>query len=212
MRNKVIFAPHIDDEVIGCWRILSKGEVSDVYYFYDCTPERQSEAIAASRKFGFVAHFVKPGELPTIDKDKIIYLPHIRDAHHHHKLVNYAGKTYPNAQRYYSVDMSAPFDVLDVLDQSSKRIDLLELFPSQHKLLSDDKYHLFECDVESDVRMMQTFTCTHCEIVIERTAEPIENIVKKVNSCGTDINKILTMFPFRYIKIKTKTAEYEFTP
>ena len=31
----IILAPHVDDEVIGCYQLLVKGEIDKIVYFYD---------------------------------------------------------------------------------------------------------------------------------------------------------------------------------
>ena len=85
----VIFAPHIDDEMIGCWSLLSSGLVDQVYYFNDLESNRVDEAIKLSVQYGFKAVFVDyEHELRdwfNIIKQKIagkiLLLPSIKDQH-----------------------------------------------------------------------------------------------------------------------------------
>lgn len=158
----VILAPHVDDEVIGGFRLLEARQVSDVYYFYELTEERRLEAMHCAKKFGFVPHFQ---EKVAVAEDKVVLLPSVRDSHPHHKEVSLMGFVLPNAKLYYSVDM-ARRDLLNEYMQQRKREALLELFPSQVALfVSDDRYHLFEdvskSDVETTIKVKTRFEGIH---------------------------------------------------
>ena len=151
MKNIVILAPHVDDEVIGCYSLFTDGydRVKQVIYFYDLTDNRKDEAIEASKFFKFDASF--DGYDAIIDKDAILCVPNISDAHPHHKAVNQYAKTLSNEKLYYSVDMNRDFVVLDEADQKFKLTMLRQIYPSQVKLFeSDAKYHLFESITPDD--------------------------------------------------------------
>lgn len=166
-KPNVILAPHVDDELIGCFRILEEKTVSDVYYFYDLTNERKEEALYCASKYGFNAHFLWMNDIPV---DKTVYVPNIHDTHPHHKTVNYISRSLPNKKRYYSVDMNVPFDVLNTNDQEIKLNELLDTFPSQKKLiLKDEKYSLFESDLDTDLICFYKsgkfwVQCSECDI------------------------------------------------
>jgi hypothetical protein len=152
----VIFAPHIDDEVIGCFRLLESRVVSKVYYFYDITDARKSEAINCAAHYGFEPIFV--GQVASsalnIPSDVIILAPNISDNHPHHKEINRLAKSLSNKKKYYSVDMVGRFDVLSLMEQARKKIALNNLFPSQQALFTNEKYYLFESLVEEDMLKM----------------------------------------------------------
>lgn len=150
MKNVVIFAPHIDDEVIGCWSVLSADRVSDVYYFYDITPDRQLEAEACAKLYNFAPHFVEAGDIIKLPEQCILFLPNIADNHINHKQVNIFGRSFAAEKKFYSVDMNVPFRVLTEIDSTLKRRDLAILFPSQ-LVLKDEKYHLFEAVSDTDL-------------------------------------------------------------
>jgi len=152
----VILAPHVDDEVIGCFSLLELRQVSDVFYVFDITPARWDEALDCSEKFGFNAHRDKI-ELDVIPKDKILMVPSIFDQHPHHKALNAQSENFPNVKGYYSVDMNvSPLTLLDEKERLRKFNTLVQLFPSQSKLfMSDAKYHLFECLRQDDYQAMQ---------------------------------------------------------
>jgi hypothetical protein len=151
MPKYTIFAPHIDDELIGCFSLFEKGEVEEVVYFYDLTDERLVEADNLKIKYG---HKYRKyiGESFNISPATIIVAPHINDNHPHHKVVNFISKQYSNKKIYYSVDMNTTFRVLSNEEQKNKYDLLLSIYPSQSDLLKNDhKYSLFESLQHTDV-------------------------------------------------------------
>jgi hypothetical protein len=150
----ILFSAHVDDEVIGCWRQLSAGMVSDVYYFFDMTDQRKFEATTCAEKYKFTPHFIDDFKCVKFPADEVILVPNVNDLHIHHKQVNRFAKSLPNKKLYYSVDMNVKFDVLSVEAQQEKKSALLTLFPSQQKLLENEKYHLFESLIEDDSHKM----------------------------------------------------------
>jgi hypothetical protein len=167
MANIVILAPHVDDELIGCYSILNDGKyrVTQVIYFYDLDDIRKEEALAAADFYNFDVSF--DGYDAIIDRTVILYAPNVADAHPHHKAVNQYAKALANTKMYYSVDMNRDFTVLDEYDQKSKLTLLKHLYPSQQKLFdSDAKYHLFEDNTPDDSfkKIWVTFqkSATHC--------------------------------------------------
>jgi len=156
LKGYVILAPHVDDEVIGCFSILESRQVVSVYYFYELTPERKEEALKCAKKYGFAPVFMDMDAKSEIsldlDPELTVLVPSVRDAHPHHKEVNVLGQTLSNPRLYYSVDMNGRFKVLDTVTQERKRAALEELFPSQARLFQrDDKYVLFESIAPTDV-------------------------------------------------------------
>ena len=149
----VIIAPHVDDEVIGCYSILSAGNVSKVIYvtdFGEVTEARRVEAIRASRMFGFDPVFCTLAEIAENTlTSTVIYAPNIADNHPHHKVVNMFVRSMPSTAlmsiRYYSIDMNVSPKLLSPEDRTSKLNVLNLLYPTQAELFaSDAKYFLFE--------------------------------------------------------------------
>lgn len=165
-----ILAPHIDDEVIGCYRLLAAGQIESVCYFQELSEERIREGKACARRFGFRANFFTPdvplhevvrimGELYV---GHIILVPHIADQHPHHKQVNRGACGLKDVHlkdvqlRFYSVDMNVKCDVLDEETRKAKHNALYELFPSQQPLFNQDsKYFLFESLLDTDWTKMK---------------------------------------------------------
>lgn len=212
-RNDIIFAPHVDDEVIGCFTVLSEFSVSDVYYFYDHTAERRIEAGKAAEMFGFVPHFCSIEDSIEIPHESTLHIPNIADNHIHHKLVNYLGKKYSNQLSYYSVDMNVSFDVLSVDDQHRKKTALETLFPSQKTLLdSTEKYFLFESHLDTDAKISTRYNLNTMSLTIGGSVLPYDVVEDLVHKSNGDVNKFVSMLPFREIVIEQNNSVYSFKP
>lgn len=150
----VIFAPHIDDETIGCYSILKSGNVKTIYYFFDVTDNRLNEAYNLREKLNlnYEICVLSIDKIVNIDEGDIILVPNINDTHPHHKLVNlYAKKNYKNKKYFYSIDMNVKKNVLDIIERENKKSLLFDIFVSQHILLNtDEKYFLFESILDTD--------------------------------------------------------------
>jgi hypothetical protein len=165
MQKYSILSPHIDDEVIGCYRLLAAGQIESVCYFQELTEERVKEGKACAKRFGFRANFFT-ASMPLHEVLKVladlylnhtIIVPHIADQHPHHKQVNKGANGLKGVQlKFYSVDMNVECDVLDEETRKAKRNALYELFPSQQPLFNQDsKYFLFESLLDTDwVKML----------------------------------------------------------
>ncbi len=153
-KSYVILAPHVDDEVIGCWRLLKSGQVKAVIYYYDLSSTRFAEARECANLFEFELHGV--GEDVQQYRDKILVVPNIADHHPHHKQVNLDAQTFANTKCYYSVSMNVKMDVLEPWEQEEKRETLYRLFPSQRKYFDDHaECYLFESLLGTDWIMYQ---------------------------------------------------------
>jgi len=147
-----ILSPHVDDEVIGCFRLLENGEVEKVHYFFELTIERRTEAMASARFFNFTPVFHE-NSFPKFDSNIHILIPNINDNHIHHKILNRKYRAHPLVT-FYSVDMNVNFDVLAPKEQNKKQYCLKTLFPTQKQLFDkDEKYWLFESYEETDLKL-----------------------------------------------------------
>lgn len=140
----LIIAPHVDDEMIGCWSVLmNAGYDVTVLYMYELTVERKLEAEHAATLLGFKPVFMSDivSLVGVVVEDfKEVYVPSRRDAHQDHQQVN---KRYrEHATHFYSVDMAQG---KLVVDRDAKLAALNECYPSQAALWQNDaKYWLFE--------------------------------------------------------------------
>lgn len=219
-RPYVIFAPHVDDETIGCWRLLNQGLVSEVHYFFEVDHVRKFEAIAAACLYGFNPVFHEGLEKPVLPEDAIIMAPHIKDQHPHHKEVNYLAKSMPNKVSYYSVDMNVDFFVLSEVEREKKKEDLFTLYPSQSNLFSNEKYFLFESHMYDDVITYYTLEYKNVIITSSYTHMNSNKCASLINSRGEDLDglmrDIITLNPEGYVKLEMRfgntTAIKEFNP
>lgn len=163
----IILAPHVDDEVIGCFRLLLSGSVKTVIYFFDLDEERKAEALESSKRFGFIPISYSSATILNIPEDQVMVVPHISDNHPHHKWVNQWAKQWPNVKLYYSVDMDRNVELLSPEISYLKQTSLKQLFPSQLSLFENAKYYLFESKlVNSDytrtIGIRTQFEGIHC--------------------------------------------------
>jgi hypothetical protein len=161
----LIVAPHIDDEMIGCWSVLNRKDIDlSVLYMHELTERRIEEALCAAFKFDFTALFNNDDGANVRAVAKYlsancyseVYVPSRRDWHPAHQAVNRQWRH--QATHFYSVDMA--HGVL-LPDAHQKRAYLDECYPSQANLWTkDDKYWLFEdiqeCDYDEYTKLAWT--------------------------------------------------------
>lgn len=160
----VIFAPHVDDEAIGCFSLLESGLVKEVRYFYDLTEARVREARMAGDRFGFQPTFGKPSLAEWyehITPSRVLVLPSISDSHPDHKLVNrsYRNLVDEKHRAFYSVDLqTAKTKVVLPPDIRERKLACLrELYPSQDIWEADASYYLFENITHKDYQTLYTY-------------------------------------------------------
>lgn len=148
----IILAPHIDDELIGCYSLIKDKKIDKVIYFFDTTEKRKKEANMLAKVYDFEPFFVRSVNfcLREFSIYDVLYVPHQNDNHPHHKIINQFAKNLHNEKKYYSIDMNTKFNILD--DGTQKKVLLDKYYKSQKKLWKNDaKYYLFESIQDSDV-------------------------------------------------------------
>ena len=149
----VIVAPHIDDEVIGCFDILSNPDNTCViiYSGFDNTQEREQEAHNLVEKFENVVGCIKNRYIPSqfLSPNNFFHFPDPFNEHHPtHRVIGMLGYELFHDKGFsvffYSINMQAPY-IYNVDNWQEKQKILNELYPSQKSLWENDfKYFLFE--------------------------------------------------------------------
>lgn len=174
----VILAPHIDDEIIGCWSVMNE-PLLQVIYFYEVDATRRAEAENAGRALGFTPHFVLPPKIVNemLDKATKVYVPSRWDHHEHHRQINQAYRE--KATHFYSVDM-VNARTLPQQEMKAKYSALSTYYRSQQSLWTyDAKYYLFESIHPYDYDVYRTLTFELLTVtVLEEFAGDVENWVR----------------------------------
>lgn len=156
MMRVLIVAPHADDEVIGCWSIMSRPDIQlSVLYLYELTPVRIEEVRVLANAMVFEPFF-RPEDVDFTSYAQV-YVPSRKDWHAAHKEANRLYRKY--ATHFYSVDMEQGVTLPEPL-ATRKRGTLDAYYPSQRKLWdTNDKYWLFE-DIQG--RDFEVYTFVPC--------------------------------------------------
>ena len=163
----IIFAPHVDDEAIGCWSALSRnwrglGDDVRVAYCEPINPIRRLERDLASEQVGFGFHVIDPKEETLYEYLSEVLLlfageisavyapdPHF-ELHPLHKtvgvMVHHLCRRRDIPFRAYSTNMNVPYLKELTKEEASEKKDFLDLcYPSQSSLWErDHRYWLFE--------------------------------------------------------------------
>ena len=165
MTDHLIFAPHVDDEVIGCWSLLEQAQASKlVVYCSIPSKERRLEAQWAAEKLGFTFAVLKKerslsalilAAVQSVPKNGVCWAPDPQwEWHPLHKVVGtLVREACTHTQtRYgtYSTNMNVPYlKTLTARESYHKRDVLDNCYPSQQSLwCTDHRYFLFEGRVE----------------------------------------------------------------
>lgn len=156
--KRLILAPHIDDELIGCSQLLlapkAENEERHVVWFYELTPVRIAESMDLEHALGFTGDDADEFDWSTIETYDEVYVPSRKDSHIHHNQVTARYRKW--ATHYYSIDMVGA-SPLPLQDQVRKKGYLDDFYPSQQALWErDHKYWLFESILSTDYMASRT--------------------------------------------------------
>lgn len=195
MIKTLIIAPHVDDELIGCYPVLKrfmeygKNDLLDVVWLYEASNDRLAEGRGAALFLGFRGFTCTPeslGLLITSNQYDQVYVPARQDWHADHKKANTLARQY--ATHFYSVDMfnGKP---LAPADRDDKKRLLDQFYPSQKKLWANDaKYYLFSAISEVDYLIYETLIFQSVSITVLREyAYNVNDYVRY--KMGTDLQK-----------------------
>ena len=205
--NKIVFAPHLDDEVIGCYSIWD--EIDVVVYFKKDYREKIVRDIISNKtstqKFPRYIHiddFIF-ADLTTTDT---VYLPSKYDFHPLHKEVRNKFLILPCKKMFYSVEMNVPW--LEEEKDSEGKLKLLKLlYPGEDLFINNAKYYLFNSIKEYDDICFKQFYLHKYQVRIQngliQDLFPIKNIIEMDPEITDEdlYNKIQKIFPKQIIEI-----------
>jgi len=134
----VIFAPHLDDEIIGCFSILN--EVDLIVYF--CHDYREAEARRRDSRY---VRFEEWEKLRPSGGRLDLYIPSQFDYHPLHRKVRGIGlNTAADQYWFYSVEMNVPW-LEEEANPEIKRMSFEADYPGEVATINkSDKYFLFK--------------------------------------------------------------------
>jgi hypothetical protein len=155
-QKPIILAPHVDDEVIGCYQPLTNNEIDEVWYLNEVTPERKEEALSSAKVFKFTPVFDKEIKADNFTEGDKVYVTSSFDLHDDHRKANREAKLAQHKVNFdlwfYSIDMNRK-----PKPANPRKKHVVNLFPTQAALFQNEKYVLFEDIHHSDTIEMYTF-------------------------------------------------------
>lgn len=146
MNPPVIYAPHCDDEIIGCFELL-KFKPIIIYDSQNMNDIRKSEAETLKQYYEVSQIFTDKYTFEGF-KHQQIYMPDpIYELHPKHRWLGQIGESMARVGYnviFYTTNMNAPY-IHECIDSVGKRELLNLVYPSQEELWKyDHKYFLFE--------------------------------------------------------------------
>lgn len=149
-KDIVIISPHYDDEVIGCFEIITNEKLKTTILYSSQDSSRRNEAAVLREYTNIKNQVVSPQTLPPnlIDRN-IIYLipdPHFEIHPLHRQWGNIGESMVRNRLNviFYTTSMNTPY-IREVEEPEKKKEILNRVYPSQADLWKfDHKYFLWE--------------------------------------------------------------------
>lgn len=149
----VIIAPHIDDELIGCFSVLMNKEISPIIiYTENANNERRDEAILLKKYLNHIKVQLFSKNIPSnfISPINTLYFPDPHfEIHPEHRRVGMIGEEILRNGLcknviFYSTIMNAPY-IYEIKNPKEKKNMLDKVYKSQKSLWQfDHKFFLFE--------------------------------------------------------------------
>lgn len=149
----VIVAPHPDDEIIGCYKVLMEAKKCMIIYDGETLPDRREEVTKLKDSFstyGFGQLFLKSIPSNLMTPENIFYFPDpIYETHPLHRQWGNLGESLARTKMnviFYTINKLTPYiSELNSLQIKEKEELLNKVYPSQKSLWEyEKKYILFE--------------------------------------------------------------------
>jgi len=149
MKKYVIFSPHADDELIGCYTLFQKKLVETVIYI-EGDEKRMKESIrfckAMKVDYIFIEDIVYFASTVIADPNLTYLVPSLNERHPLHNLVSICVKNWAKKVGYYSTEMNDKF-IVELTDENKKGKQKLlnKYYPSQRSLWKYEwKFFIYE--------------------------------------------------------------------
>jgi hypothetical protein len=154
VKNEIIIvAPHVDDEIIGCFSVLMNKKISPIIiYTENANDERRNEALLLKKYLDHIKIQLFSKNIPSnfISPVNTLYFPDPHfEIHPEHRRVGMIGEEILRSGVckniiFYSTIMNAPY-IHEVENSNDKKKILNQVYKSQKSLWQfDAKYYLFE--------------------------------------------------------------------
>jgi len=149
----IIVAPHPDDEIIGCYKILMIPEKIMIIYDGETPAFRREEAMKLKDTFnlyGFNQIFLKSIPTSLMSEENVFYFPDpIYETHPLHRQWGMLGESLARSKMnviFYTINKQTPYiHELNNIQVTEKEELLNKVYPDQKSLWEyEKKYILFE--------------------------------------------------------------------
>lgn len=147
-RNVVILAPHVGDEIIGCYSIIEAEQVKEVVYFFDLTEDAMDRARRFAGDNGHACIFLEDdNKAYEPSMDALVLIPSSMEVDADALYVNAWAKQLKNKELYYSISMNQrPLSKLNATTQLQKEMCYEEYNHKQWR-----SHEQFVCEYISEV-------------------------------------------------------------
>jgi hypothetical protein len=145
----IIYAPHCDDEIIGCFELIcNPDEEFIIYYTHPENMNRIDEAKNLKSLLPNIKDQLFDYSFSTFEKKYTYYFPDpVYETHPDHRQIGAIGESVLRSGYnviFYSINMKAPY-IHKVKNPDNKEFLLNQIYPLQNKLWEYDKtFILFE--------------------------------------------------------------------